>query len=77
MRVQNKYHIVNETTEDRFDMVDDLGEAIRIAQEVAKTTPLNESISIEFEGFVIRQFSRTKTGEIEEQLIERADIRIG
>lgn len=60
------YHIVNETTEDRFDEVDSLDEALRIARGVVKEGRAGEPISIEHNGKVIRQFVLTVDGKVEE-----------
>jgi hypothetical protein len=60
------YHIVNETTEDRFDEVDNLDEALRIARGVAKEGRAGEPVSIEHNGKVIRQFVLTADGKVEE-----------
>jgi hypothetical protein len=60
------YHIISETTEDRFDEVDRLDEAIRIARGLVKEGPAGEPISIEHNGRVIRQLVLTPEGVVEE-----------
>ena len=59
-------HIVNETTEDRFDEVDSLDEALQIARGAAKEGRAGEPVSIEHNGKVIRQFVLTADGKVEE-----------
>jgi hypothetical protein len=51
----NAYCIISETTEDRFDEVDGLEEAIRIARAVARESQAGDPVSIEHKGLVIRQ----------------------
>jgi hypothetical protein len=60
------YAIVSETTEDRFDEVQSLDEAIRIARNLAKESQAGEPISIEHNGRVVRQFVRTPEGAVDE-----------
>lgn len=60
------YYIVSETTEDRFDEVDNLDAALRIARGVVKEGRVGEAVSIEHDGKVIRQFVLTADGKVEE-----------
>ena len=60
------YSIVSETTEDRFDEVDSLEEALEIARGLVKESQTGDPISIEHNGRVIRQLVLTPKGEIEE-----------
>jgi hypothetical protein len=64
---QSMYYIVSETTEDRFDEVDSLEEALRIARVVVKENQAGDPVSIEHNGRVIRQFVLTPDGEVEEE----------
>ncbi len=62
----NAYCIISETTEDRFDEVDSLEEAIRIAHAVARESHAGEPISIEHRGRVIRQVVLLPNGSVSE-----------
>jgi hypothetical protein len=64
------YHIVCETTEDRFDEVDTLEEALRIARDLVKEGQAGgDPISIEHNGRVIHQVVLTPEGKVEEEPI--------
>lgn len=65
----NAYYIISETTEDRFDEVDSLEEAIRIARAVARESQAGEPVSIEHHGRVIRQLVLMPDGRVAEQEI--------
>jgi hypothetical protein len=65
----NAYCIISETSEDRFDEVDSLEEAIRIARTVARESVVGESVSIEHRGRVIRQLVRLPDGRVSEEEI--------
>lgn len=78
----NAYHIVSETTEDRFDETDGLDEAVRIAREVVRDGRTDDPVSIEHNGRVIRQFVLTVRGIVveipvhcQETLLEGAQTR--
>lgn len=60
------YCIISETTEDRFDEVENLDDAIRIARGLVKESQAGDPISIEHNGRVIRQFVLTPQGVVEE-----------
>jgi hypothetical protein len=60
------YHIISETTEDRFDEADSLDEALRIARGLVKESQAGDPVSIEHNGRVIRQLVLTPEGEVEE-----------
>jgi hypothetical protein len=64
-----RYHINNETTEDTFDSVENLQDAIRIAREMAIHCPTGDPISIEFQGKNVRQYLRLANGEITERIL--------
>jgi hypothetical protein len=64
------YCIISETTEDRFDEVDSLEEALRIARELVKESQAGDPVSIEHNGRVIRQFVLTPEGEVEEEPVQ-------
>lgn len=63
------YHIVSETTEDRFDEVDTLDEAIRVARAVARDGRAGDPVSIEHNGRVIRQLVLSPQGVVEEAAV--------
>lgn len=63
------YSIVSETTEDRFDEVDTLDEAIRIARGLVKEGQAGDPISIEHNGRVVRQFVLTPEGLVVEPFV--------
>jgi hypothetical protein len=60
------YSIISEATEDRFDEIDSLEEAIRIARGLVKEGQAGDPISIEHNGSVIRQLVRSPEGVVEE-----------
>lgn len=61
------YYVISETTEDRFDEVGTLDEAIRIARALVKDSQAGDVISIEHNGRVIRQLVRTPGGVVEQE----------
>ena len=65
----NAYGIISETTEDRFDEVDSLEEAIQIARAVAREDRASDPVSIEHRGRVIRQLVLLPDGRVSEQEI--------
>jgi hypothetical protein len=65
----NAYRINNETTEDCFDEVDSLEEAIRIARAVVRESQAGEPVSIEHRGRVIRQLVLAPDGRVLEEEI--------
>ena len=60
------YAIVSESTEDRFDEVESLDEALRIARDVAREGRAGDLIAIEHNGRVIHQLVLTPAGVVEE-----------
>ena len=62
----NAYCIISETTEDRFDEVDSLEEALRIARARARENQVGDPVSIEHRGLVIRQIMRLADGSVSE-----------
>lgn len=66
-----QFYIVSETTEDRFDCIDNMPYGIRIARELAKSGQAGDPVCIEHEGKNIRQFVLMPNGRVEEeQLVE-------
>jgi hypothetical protein len=65
----NVYCIISETTEDRFNEVDSLEDAIRIARALARESHAGDPISIEHRGRVIRQLVRMPAGSVSEEEI--------
>ncbi len=65
----NAYCIISETTEDRFDEVDSLDEAIRIARALARESQAGDPVSIEHRGRVIWQLLLMPDGRISEEEI--------
>jgi hypothetical protein len=63
----NGYCVISEATEDRFDEVDSLDEAIRIARAVVRESRTGDLISIEHHGRVIRQLVLTPDGRVAEE----------
>jgi hypothetical protein len=63
------YYIISELTEDRFDEVDTLDDAIRVARTLVKKNPMGDPISIEHNGRVVRQFVLTSNGVVEEPCV--------
>ena len=58
------YHIISESTEDCFDEVGSLDEALRIARALVKEGQAGDPISIEHNGRVIRQVVLTREGAV-------------
>jgi len=65
----NSYCIISETTEDRFDEVDSLDEAIRIARALARESQAGDPVSIEHRGRVIRQLVLMPDGRVSDEEI--------
>ena len=65
----NAYCIISETTEDRFDKVNNLEEAIRIARALACESQAGDPVSIEHQGRVIRQLVLMPDGRVSEEEI--------
>jgi hypothetical protein len=63
----NGYCIISEATEDRFDEVDNLDEAIRIARTIVRDGQTGDLVSIEHHGRVIRQLVLTPDGRVAEE----------
>jgi hypothetical protein len=63
------YCIISETTEDRFDEVDSLEEAIRIARTLARESEAGDPVSIEHRGRIIWQLVLLPDGRISEEVI--------
>ena len=67
-----QFHIVNESTEDTFDTIENLEDAIRIAREVARQGQAGDLVSIlESGGNAVRQFMLMPDGTVVEQAIAR------
>lgn len=69
MALSTYYAIISETTEDRFDEVENLDDAIRIARGLVQQSRAGEAISIEHNGRVVRQFVLTPAGVVEEPAV--------
>lgn len=70
----NKYHITNEQDEDTFDSTDDIEEAISMAK--ASLSNVGDLANVEEKGKVIKQFTLTKNGSIEDvSIVEIKDIK--
>ena len=68
----SQFYIVNESTEDTIESVDNLQDAIRVAREVAKQGPAGDPVSVlESGGKAVRQFVRMPDGTVAEQTIAR------
>ena len=65
----NAYCIIDETTEDTFDEVDSLADAIRIARTLVRESQAGDPISIEHRGRVIRQLVLMADGRVSEEEI--------
>jgi hypothetical protein len=65
----NGYCIISETTEDRFDEVESLEEAIRVARTIAYESQAGDPVSIEHRGRVIRQLILMPDGKVSEKEI--------
>ena len=63
------YCIISETTEDRFDEVESLEEALRIARALACEGQAGDPVSIEHRGRVIRQLVLMPDGRVSEEEI--------
>lgn len=64
------FYIVNESTEDTFDSIENLEDAIRVAREVARQGQAGDPVSIlESGGKAIRQFVLMPDGTVAEQAI--------
>jgi hypothetical protein len=63
------YHIISETSEDRFGETTSLEDAIRIARDAAREGQTGEPVSIEYQGRVIRQLVLMPNGEVAEEEI--------
>jgi hypothetical protein len=63
------YHIISETSEDRFGETTNLEEAVRIARSVAREGQAGEPISVEHHGKVIRQLVLMPNGDVKEEVL--------
>jgi hypothetical protein len=64
------YYITLENSEDQLDQANNLEEAIRLAREWAADRSIEEGpVNIEYQGLVIRQFTRRLDGTITEEEI--------
>lgn len=69
------HYVVNETTEDMFEAVGDIQDAIRLAQDVARKGPAGDPVSIlDSSGKAVRQFLRLPNGTVQEQAIARPKV---
>jgi hypothetical protein len=67
----SQFHIINENTEDTFEITDNLQDAIRVAREVAGQGRAGDLVSIlESGGRAVRQFQVRPDGTVVEQVIE-------
>ena len=66
----SQFYIVNESTEDTFDSTDNLEDAVRLANEVARQGSTGEPVSIlNSGGMTVRQFVLMPDGTVAEQAI--------
>jgi hypothetical protein len=63
------YHVISETTEDRFGETDSFEEAVRIARAVTRESQSGDPVAIEHRSKVIRQFVLLPGGKIAEEEI--------
>ena len=63
------YHIISETSEDRFGETTSLEEAVSIARSLAREGQAGEPVSIEHHGKVIMQLVLTPNGKVAEEAI--------
>jgi hypothetical protein len=61
------YHVISETSEDRFGETDSFEEAVRIAQTVARESQAGDPVAIEHRGKVIRQVILLPDGRVAEE----------
>jgi hypothetical protein len=64
------YHVLNETTEDRFGVTDSFEDAVRLARVAARESQADDPVAIEYRGKVIRQFVLLPGGKIAEEQID-------
>ena len=63
------YHIISETSEDRFGETISLEEAISVARSVVREGAAGDPVSIEHRGKIIRKLVLTPTGRVAEEAI--------
>jgi hypothetical protein len=63
------YHIISETSEDRFGETISLEEAVRLARSLARESQAGDPVSIEHRGKVIRKLVLTPGGIVAEEEI--------
>ena len=63
------YHIISETTEDRFGETSSLEEAVSVARSLAREGQAGDPVSIEHFGKVIMQLVLTPNGKIAQEEI--------
>lgn len=63
------YHIISDTSEDRFGETDSFEEAVRIAQFVAREGQTRQTVLIEHQGKVIRQLVLLPDGRVAEEAL--------
>jgi len=61
------YHVISETSEDRFGETDSFEEAVRIARSAAREGQAGDPVSIEHRGKVIRQLVLLPDGRVAEE----------
>ena len=61
------YHIISETSEDRFGETISLEEAVRLARSLVREGQTGEPVSIEHRGKVIRTLVLTPSGKVAEE----------
>ena len=65
----NLYHVISDTTEDRFGETETLEEAVRLGQSVAREGHAGEPVLIEYQGKAIRQLVFMPDGRVAEEEI--------
>ena len=63
------YHVISETSEDRYGEAASFEEAVRIARSAAREGRAGEPVSIEYHGKVIRQMVLAPDGKVAEEVI--------
>ena len=63
------YHIISETSEDRFGETISLEEAVSVARSVAREGQAGDPVSIEHRGKIIRKLILMPGGKVAEEAI--------
>ena len=61
------YHIISETSEDRFGETISLEEAVRLARSLVREGQTGDPVSIEHRGKVVRKLVLTPGGKVAEE----------